>query len=142
MSPCKQNRGVNVLGFLVVKDWLANFGSPGWDPKFPPKKRYRYIYKGGFAAHNYRGCIIRIIGKSRLYMRQYCQRVRLKESLHEEKDNTGIRCNKPQQQKVSPGRRSRTAVAASSSTAPAATAEIHDMYIHNTYSYLVQQRAV
>ena len=75
-------------------------------------------------------------------MRQYCQRVRLKESLHEEKDNTGIRCNKPQQQKVSPGRRSRTAVAASSSTAPAATAEIHDMYIHNTYSYLVQQRAV
>ena len=33
-------------GFLVVKDWLAHFGSPGWDPKFPPKKRYRIYTRG------------------------------------------------------------------------------------------------
>ena len=48
----------------------------------------------------------RIILKSRLYMRWFCQGVHFqKMCVNEEKENTGIRCNISQQQRASFGTR-------------------------------------
>ena len=106
---------------------------------------------GSAHARNFRGWMIRSIGKSRLQMRQYCRGVRaLKANVVWMKRKKALeRRNEPQQQSLSSGTRRRTAAACSSScnnnsriATHRAAAEIHgtQIQIHTRTWYVVQQR--